>query len=178
MKRVSVIQNIHNWITLCIMIPLFILTITALVLMMKEQSNCVQSSTVRGGETTPTVLFETILDSVKAASGGSVTTWDDINRIDVRPSKGVAKVQLEDLREIQIDLATGEVLQAAVRCSDCIEDIHTGGYFGYRVKFGVLFVVVLLMFIQIITGIYLWLRVIVKNAQKRRLVVEEIASVE
>ncbi len=171
-------RRIHNVVTPFVMVPLFIITITGLILMLKKQSEWIQPGTVRGEGKTPTVFFETMLDSVKVASGGAVTSWEDINRIDVRPSKGVAKVQLEDRTEIQLDLATGEVLQVAVRRSDLIEDIHTGAYFGDWVKYGIFFVASILLFLQLITGIYLWLRVIVKRAQKRKLVIEEIASVE
>lgn len=52
-----------------------------------------------------------------------------INRIDVRPKKGIVKVTFRNnIYGVQIDAATGEVLQIAKRHSDLIENIHDGSY--------------------------------------------------
>ncbi len=60
----------------------------------------------------------------------NVTSWDDVNRIDVRPGRGVVKAWLHNGYEVQVDLGTGRVLQTAYRRSDLIESIHDGSFFG------------------------------------------------
>jgi Trk-type K+ transport system membrane component len=51
----------------------------------------------------------------------------ELNRIDIRPDKGVAKFNFEnDYWEVQLDGATGKVLAVSKRNSDLIENIHDG----------------------------------------------------
>lgn len=126
--------------------------------MLKKQSHWIQPPTVKGISKTPTINFETMLSQLKNMTDSRVNNWGDINRIDVRPGKGVAKVQLENSIEVQLDLSTGQILQVAKRRSDLIEDIHTGVYFGNLVKYGIFFTTALILFIQLITGSYLFIR--------------------
>ena len=58
-----------------------------------------------------------------------VASWDNVNRMDVRPGRGVVKVWLHNGYEVQVDLGTGQVLQVAYRRSDLIESIHDGSFF-------------------------------------------------
>ncbi len=176
--KLSTIRKIHFWATIFVMIPLFIITITGIALMFKKQSSWIQPPTVAGSTSTPTVFFETILDSVKASSGSSVASWDEIDRIDVRPNKGVAKVQLKNGIEIQVDLASGKVLQSAFRRSDIIEQIHTGEYFGDWVKYGLFLTAAIIFFIQLITGVVLFVRIFAVKMKKKKILAEEVLSVE
>jgi hypothetical protein len=73
--------------------------------------------------------LERILTSVRNVSELNVASWDDVNRIDVRPGKGVAKVWLKSGYEVQVDLGTGSVLHSAYRRSDLIESLHDGSFF-------------------------------------------------
>lgn len=58
-----------------------------------------------------------------------------VDRIDIRPQKGVAKVIFEEhFTELQIDLATGQILSSTVKTSDIIEKIHDGSIIDYFIK--------------------------------------------
>lgn len=97
---------------------------------------------------------------------------DEIDRIDVRPTKGVAKVRLkqdswsfrkQDYWEIQIDLTTGEILDSAPRRSDFIESIHDGsvidnifGLKGGYVKLIYTSILGTALLTFTITGFWLW----------------------
>jgi uncharacterized iron-regulated membrane protein len=62
----------------------------------------------------------------------SLKLSNDINRIDYRPSKGIAKVRFEDhFTELQIDCYTGKVISEATRTADVIEMIHDGSIIDY-----------------------------------------------
>jgi len=51
----------------------------------------------------------------------------EIDRIDVRPGKGIAKILFTGhYQSMQVDLVTGEVLNLETRRSDFIEHIHDG----------------------------------------------------
>jgi len=176
--KLSTIRKIHNWSTIFVMIPLTIITISGIVLMFKPNSSWIQPPTQKGSGSTPSIFFETMLDSVKSSTGSSVSSWEDIDRIDVRPNKGVAKVQLNNGYEIQVDLSTGKVLQSALRRSDMIEMIHTGEFFGKAIKYWIFLPASIIFFVQLITGIILFFRIYVLKMKKKKVLAEEILTVE
>lgn len=58
-----------------------------------------------------------------------------INRIDYRPTKGMAKIRFEyHLTEFQIDCHTGKLLSIKQRNSDLVEMIHDGSIIDYLFK--------------------------------------------
>lgn len=57
----------------------------------------------------------------------SSTLSSDIDRIDFRPEKGIAKIIFKDhYHSLQVDVSTGEILNTEKRWSDLIEHIHDG----------------------------------------------------
>ena len=60
------------------------------------------------------------------------TFSDELDRIDIRPDKGIVKfVFTNHYKEIQLDGATGELLQIHTRRSDFIEDVHDGSFLDF-----------------------------------------------
>ncbi len=56
----------------------------------------------------------------------------ELDRIDIRPDKGMVKfVFLEGYWGVQLDCTTGELLHLERRRSDFIENLHDGSYFDY-----------------------------------------------
>ena len=98
-----------------------------------------------------------ILDAVRDVPDAGLTGWEDIDRLDVRPGKGIIKVRGNNDREIQLDAATGEVLQVAVRRSDFIESIHDGSFFHESFKLWVFLPSAVILAVMWGTGIYLFL---------------------
>jgi hypothetical protein len=85
-----------------------------------------------------------------------VESWDDIDRLDVRPGKGMLKVRCKNRWEVQLDTKTGEVLRAAYRRSDLIESIHDGSFFRDRAKLWLFLPSALVLAILWFTGLYLF----------------------
>ncbi len=98
------------------------------MLQAKKHSAWVQPPERRGTGTTPVQTLEQVLDRVKSVAEMQVGSWDDVNRLDVRPGRGMVKVWLKNGYEVQVDLGTGNVLQIAYRRSDLIESIHDGSF--------------------------------------------------
>jgi uncharacterized iron-regulated membrane protein len=106
-------------------------------------------------------LADRAVAALEVAEPGAGT---EIDRMDVRPGKGVAKVRFEGHHtEVQVDGATGEVLQIATRHSDWLEALHDGsiveGWLGLRGGYFKVFYtsvtgIALLLFT--ITGFWLW----------------------
>lgn len=110
------------------------------------------------------------LDSLKSravqAAGNNLPpgTSVKVDRMDVRPDKGIVKVRFEGhYWGIQLDGATGEILQIARRRSDWLEALHDGsivekplgipgGYF--KLFYTTVSGVALLLFA--VTGFWLW----------------------
>src|SRR5687767_14262249 len=157
MKFHLLTRKVHYWGALAIALPVAIIICTGLLLQVKKQVPWVQPPELKGGEAQPTVSFERILESCRAVPEAEIRTWEDIDRVDVRPSKGMLKVVARNRWEIQIDSATGEVLQAAYRRSDLIESIHDGSWFHYSAKLWLFFPAGAGLLLLWLTGIYLFL---------------------
>lgn len=123
-------RKIHYWASFIVAVPLLVMIGTGILLQVKKQSTWVQPAEHRGSATVPRVDLDAILAAARRAPGLESTTWDDIDRLDVRPSKGIVKVVTLSRWEVQVDLGTGEVLQTAYRRSDVIESLHDGSFFG------------------------------------------------
>lgn len=58
-----------------------------------------------------------------------------INRIDYRPSKGIAKIRFEKhFTELQIDCYSGKIISTKQRTADIIEMIHDGSIIDFMFK--------------------------------------------
>jgi uncharacterized iron-regulated membrane protein len=160
MKRNVLMRKIHYWITAFIALPLLVIIGSGLLLQLKKHSDWVQPPEQRGTGTRPAVSIEQILASVSQIENLNVTSWEDVNSLDVRPGKGMVKVRLHSGWEVQVDLGTGGVLQTAYRRSDLIESIHDGSFFAGDISKLVIFLPAgLCLFIMFITGVWLfWAR--------------------
>ena len=122
-------RRVHYWASAIVAIPLLVIICSGLLLQAKKQSAWVQPPEQRGTGKAPVLSIEDVLARVRQVPDMHVASWDDVNRLDVRPGRGVVKVWLNNGYEVQVDLGTGEVLQVAYRRSDLIESIHDGSFF-------------------------------------------------
>jgi uncharacterized iron-regulated membrane protein len=148
-------------------VPVGIIIVTGLMLQLKKQSSWVQPDEYRGTQTIPTLTFDQILSASRTVPEAQIETWADINRLDVRPSKGMVKVRAENNWEIQIDAASGEVLHHAFRRSDIIESIHDGSFFHNAAKLWVFLPAGIILLALWLTGMYLWALPIVMRRRGR-----------
>lgn len=169
-------RKIHYWATAFIALPVLLILITGVMLQMKKHWSWVQPTELRGTGTEPRIDLEQILDSVRTETDLGVTGWGDVNRLDVRPSRGVVKVWLRNGWEVQVDLGTGKVMQSAYRRSDLIESLHDGSFFaGEWSKLGIFLPTGIVLLVMWMTGLWMfWLPFSVKR--KRRAEASRVAS--
>ncbi len=169
-------RKVHSWAAVLIALPILVIIGSGLLLQVKKQLTWVQPAEQRGTGTTPVIDFAGILASVSTVSEHTVSSWDDINRLDVRPGKGIVKVWLQNGFEVQVDLGTGKVLQSEFRRSDLIETLHDGSWFGGDyTKLGLFLPSGIALFIMWLTGLWMfWLPFSVKR--RRRQLAEQSAS--
>jgi hypothetical protein len=140
---------------------------TGLLLQAKKHWSWVQPAEIRGTGDTPRIDLEGILAATRLVPELGVTGWQDINRIDVRPDRGMAKAWLHSGWEVQVDLGTGKVLQSAYRRSDLIESIHDGSFFGGDwIKLGVFLPAGIVLVVMWLTG--LWMFYLPFSVKKKR----------
>jgi hypothetical protein len=162
-------RKIHHWASFTVSVPLLIIITSGLLLQAKKQWSWVQPQEHRGTGTTPAIDFDQLLSSLQGVPGLGVTTWDDVDRVDVRPGRGVAKVTLKSSWEAQVDLGTGRVLQTAYRRSDLIESIHDGSFFaGDWTKLGLFLPAGLTLLLLWLSGVWMvWVQFIGKRRRRR-----------
>jgi hypothetical protein len=169
MKAANWNRKLHRWGAVIIALPLFIVIATGFLLQLKKHSDWIQPPSRTGTRCELTIGFDRILEIAQSVPEASVAGWDDIDRLDVRPGKGMVKVRCKNRREIQIDTSTGEILQVSIRRSDLIESIHDGSFFFESAKLWIFLPAALILAGLWCTGIYLFLLpYIVKRRRKAR----------
>lgn len=168
MKLTLLNRKIHSWSSIIIALPLLIVVGTGILLLLKKEISWVQPPTKKGQDTVPSIGFDQLLKSVSSVHEANVATWKDIKRIDIQPSKGLAKVTAANNYEIQLDMKTAEVLQVAYRRSDIIEALHDGTYFHNNVKYLVSVPTGIVLFSLLVTGVILFFHPYYVKYKRRR----------
>ena len=139
---------------------------SGVLLQLKKQSNWVQPNVVITSSSKP-VMLQSYLDAASSIKEANISSWDDIERIDIRPDKGIAKIKSKNNWEIQIDIETSEIYSSSFRRSDIIESIHDGSFFSEIVKYGWFLPSGILLLILSLTGIYMFF-IPILNKRKRK----------
>ena len=132
-KRLRLFRKIHRFTGACLFMFFFVVSMSGLLLGWKKHSQgVILPKTQKGASTNPQdwktldelqVIATDIANKTDSPEFGS----DKIDRMDVRPTKGIVKILFkDDFREIQLDMTTGKMLSLDRRYSDLIEKIHDG----------------------------------------------------
>jgi hypothetical protein len=157
MKLSKLSRVSHRWGSIIALLPITIIIFSGIVLQLKKELAYVQPPTQSGAGTEPTIGFERILEVVRTVPEAEIESWEDVDRLDVRPSKGVVKVRCKNRYEVQIDTETAEILHVAFRRSDLIESIHDGSYFNEHFKLWVFLPAGIILATLMVTGVHLFL---------------------
>lgn len=149
-------RKAHRWGAVIIAVPFLLVIVTGILLQLKKEISWVQPPTMRGQGKSPAINFDAILAAVKSVPEAEVGGWDDVDRLDVQPKRGLAKVQLKNHWEVQVDLGTGAVLHSAYRRSDLIETLHDGSWFHDAAKLYVFLPAAVIVLGLWFTGMYLF----------------------
>ncbi len=169
MSAARLFRKIHYWASLPLFLTIFLIATTGATLALKKDVAALQPPTQEG--TRPGDLSRPVADlvaAVRTVPRYRETGWRDVDRIDIRPSDGVAKVILHDRTEVQVDLATGKALQVGYRTSDWLETIHDFSFLGGWAKYVFSFGSGLVLLLMAGTGVYLFLLPMLAKRRKRR----------
>lgn len=166
-KTIRIFRKVHRITGATLFIFFFIIAGTGLLLGWKKNSGDILGSKTYVGTTTelkdwlPLNQLQSIANShLKQALPD--TKELELDRIDIRQDKGVAKFIFDDYYGIQIDGATGALLHVDRRRADFVENVHdaslldnylnTGGYI--KLFYATIMSLALLLFT--VTGFWLW----------------------
>ena len=151
-------RKLHRHGSIVLALPLLVVIGSGLLLLLKKEVDWIQPPTQQGVSGEPSIGFDRILSVARAIPEAEIESWADVDRLDVRPDRGLVKVRAHSGIEAQIDTSTGEVLQVMRRRSDLIESIHDGTWFHDRVKLWVFLPSALILLFLWCTGLYLWFK--------------------
>ena len=160
-------RQLHRRGALLVALPFLVVVLTGILLQTKKQFAWIQPPEQRTASEVPGIPFEAILQAAARHPHTGITSWGHIDRLDVRPGKGIVKVIGKSRWELQLDLATAEVLQVAYRRSDLIESLHDGSWFHPAAKLYLFLPAGVIVFGLWLTGVYLWWVPILARRRKR-----------
>ena len=135
-KNTRFYRKIHKWISVPLFLFMFLIGVTGLLLGWKKIAG-ILPSTKKGSniEANTWISLDKIQATAQQFAKDSLKLSPEIDRIDVRPQKGIAKIVFtEHFTELQIDCATGKILSITQRNSDIIEKIHDGSILDFWMK--------------------------------------------
>lgn len=169
MKLSILSRRLHRWGAIGTALPFLLVIVSGLLLQVKKQFTWVQPAEQRTTAGVPQVAWDAVLAAAMTHSDAGVTGWSDIDRVDVRPSKGILKVITKSRWEFQVALDDGRLMQTAYRRSDLIEQLHDGSFFGDPVKLWIFLPSGLIVFGLLLTGLYLWILPTLTKRKRERL---------
>ena len=166
---------LHRVVGLALALIFTTLAITGTFLSFKGQLPYLQPPTERGEKASLENLLPPaeIAERVLALHLPDARSLDNIDRIELRPSKRVYKVRLEATsawsppRELQLDAATGKLLNDGVRGDQLWMDLHSWAVFGEGSKLVLMTLSGLSLLWLVGSGIQLWAHPTLVRRKKR-----------
>ncbi|MFT5762481.1 MAG: hypothetical protein ACI8WA_001611 [Polaribacter sp.] len=168
-KVLRIFRKVHRYTGATLFVFFFVVSISALLLGWKKNSNdYLLSKTYKGtsSELKNWLPIDSLQTNATLYFKEHISTELEpkVDRIDIRKGKGTAKFIFENYYGIQIDGATGNLLHIERRRADFIEGIHDGSaldvYFntsGNPIKLIYTTIMGLALLLFTITGFWLWL---------------------
>jgi uncharacterized iron-regulated membrane protein len=137
---------------------MLIVILSGLLLQVKKQFTWIQPATQQGSipSETPLATWDQLLATARSVPEAKINGWADIDRLDVRPGRGIVKIRSKNRRELQCDLSNAELLATNYRRSDFIESLHDGSFFGDNAKLYLFLPNGVALLLLWTSGLYLW----------------------
>jgi uncharacterized iron-regulated membrane protein len=157
-------RKAHRFVAIPLLLFIVVMSISGLLLTWKEELQLKPPSGSTSGKGDLISLSE--IEDTAIHYIDSLKLSNEINRIDYRPSKGIAKVRFEQhFTELQIDCYTGKIISEKTRTADIIEMIHDGSIIdhlfnneGHPTKLFYSSIISLGLLFLSISGFWLWLK--------------------
>ena len=137
-RQTRLYRQWHKWTAIPLLLFMLLMGITGILLGWKKQAELLPP-TQRGqtAQSEAWLSIDSLMRQAQRLAQDSLRIDPTIDRLDLRPDKGIVKVRFEaGYREIQLDLYSGEVRSMGRRYSDLIEQIHDGSILDRYVVLG------------------------------------------
>lgn len=166
----------HKWMSVFLGLVLLVIVLSGLFLTFKKDLEYLQPASRKGekGEFSQFQPVQRVAEIVLEMHLPEAKTLDDIDRLELRPSKRVWKVRLaatsdfSSPKEIQIDAISGKVLNEGLRGDQLWMDVHSFMVFGDVAKYAAMILSGITLFWLILTGYYLFFYPYWVKARKSR----------
>ncbi len=158
-KKLRQFRILHKWIGISLAFFILISSVTGVLLGWKKNIELLQPKMYSGtsDQLANWKSFDVIANSAKRAVDSVTKRSIEIDRMDVRPDKGVVKVLFaEGYWEAQVDGKTGKVFSVAQRHADWIEHVHDGSIINDFVKLIYTNIIGVGLIILALSGSFLW----------------------
>jgi uncharacterized iron-regulated membrane protein len=127
-------RKAHRSVAILMVTFLFIISVTGLLLAWKDELKLKPPTSTIESKGRPLISLDSIRNNaVEYVQNLGLST--EIDRIDYRPNKGVAKVVfVHHFTELQVDCYTGKIISQKNRTADVIEMIHDGSILDFIFK--------------------------------------------
>ncbi len=151
----------HRYLSLALSVLVAVSSVTGILLGWKKQVDWLQPPTAKGSEGDLSAWLPLAdlrrVAQVAFRQNALAGSPDEVDRMDVRPSKNSVKVIFaHDDWEVQVDGVTGEVKSVAQRHADWIERIHDGSIVSEAFKLVSMNVLGLGLLVTVVTGGWLY----------------------
>lgn len=165
------LRSLHKYVGLALAAFFLVTAATGVLLGWKKNVEVLQPKTFQG-ESENLAGWKSFneISRVSIAALDSILENPIIDRMDVRPGKGIVKVLFtEGYWEAQVDATSGKVLSVAKRHSDWIEHLHDGSLISDGFKLVYTNILGIGMCTLALTGLWLWYGPRVIRSAKQRL---------
>lgn len=151
----------HRYVSIGLSLFILISSITGILLAWKKNVELLQPSTQKG-VSKELVTWKPMHELADIAESALIKQYPEqadnsIDRMDVRPSKGIVKVVFENGSwEVQVDGTDGTVKSIAKRHADWIESLHDGSIISSLFKLISMNILGIGLIMMMMTGIWLW----------------------
>ncbi|MCL5244893.1 PepSY domain-containing protein [Cellulophaga sp. 20_2_10] len=133
-KSTRLYRKLHKTIAIVLVFFILLISVTGALLAWKKELY-LQPPTSKIAHNNKALVPLEIIEQNAIAYIDSLQLSTTINRIDYRPTKGIAKVSFEDhFTELQINCYTGKIVSAKQRTDTIIEMIHDGSILDFLIK--------------------------------------------
>ncbi len=158
---------LHRKIAIFLFIFFLLISLTGILLGIKKQTGLLAPTQTGVSKDLATwlpldSLYKNAIRYLKDSVSENFSS--DLDRIDIRPDKGIVKFTFKDhFKGLQLDGSTGKLLSVEKRRSDFIEKLHDGsildsffGTGGDQIKVSYTVIMGLSLLMLVITGFWLW----------------------
>lgn len=148
----------HRWVGVSLLVFIVISSLTGILLAWKKNVDLLQPATHFAPANDQPWLGISQIGQIALEAFDQAHPGENlqVDRLDVRPDKGIVKVLLDNYWEVQVDGYSGQVLSIARRHADWIEKVHDGSILSDTFKLWLMNTLGLGLLFVSLTGGWMW----------------------